>query len=180
MLDQGRVCAAARRRGRSDRDHALYPDEGAPLLELHLERIKASATELNYAFDRHAVRNAIQALCFEADAPARLRLAAARSGAYSARTGPAARNTGPTAALRGLALPVDPGDWRLRHKTAIAAFTRRDWLLPQAAGADEALFVRDDGLSPKAALPTCLSNVTAACSPRPHGSACCPACCAAR
>jgi len=50
------------------------PEDGVPLLELHLERIKASAAELGFAFDRHAVRNAIQALCFEADAPARLRL----------------------------------------------------------------------------------------------------------
>ncbi|HEX4847211.1 MAG TPA: aminodeoxychorismate synthase component I, partial [Novosphingobium sp.] len=38
------------------------PDEGMPLLELHLERIKASAAQLGFAFDRHAVRNAIQAL----------------------------------------------------------------------------------------------------------------------
>ena len=61
------------------------PYEGIALLELHLERIKASAAELGFAFDRHAVRNAIQALCFEADAPARLRLLASRSGAYSDR-----------------------------------------------------------------------------------------------
>ena len=63
------------------------PDEGIPLLELHLERIKASASELGFAFDRHAVRNAIQALCFEADAPARLRLLVSRGGAYCLELG---------------------------------------------------------------------------------------------
>ncbi|MBP6362989.1 MAG: aminodeoxychorismate synthase component I, partial [Novosphingobium sp.] len=84
------------------------PDEGAPLLELHLERIKASATELNYAFDRHAVRNAIQALCFEADAPARLRLAAARSGAYSLELGPLPETLDRPLRCAVLPLPVDP------------------------------------------------------------------------
>ena len=62
-------------------------DGQIPLLELHLERIKASAAELGFAFDRHAVRNAIQALCFEADAPAKVRLVTARSGAYTLELG---------------------------------------------------------------------------------------------
>ena len=38
------------------------PDTGIALLELHLERIKASAAELGFAFDRHAARNQIHAL----------------------------------------------------------------------------------------------------------------------
>ncbi len=122
------------------------PDEGAPLLELHLERIKASATELNYAFDRHAVRNAIQALCFEADAPARLRLAAARSGAYSLELGPLPETLDRPLRCAVLPLPVDPGDWRLRHKSSDRSFYEAGLAAAQAAGADEALFIRDDGL----------------------------------
>lgn len=122
------------------------PDEGAPLLELHLERIKASATELNYAFDRHAVRNAIQALCFEADAPARLRLAAARSGAYSLELGPLPETLDRPLRCAVLPLPVDPGDWRLRHKSSDRSFYEAGLAAAHAAGADEALFIRDDGL----------------------------------
>jgi len=45
------------------------PDAGVPRLELHLARIKASAAELGFAFDRHDTRNRIQALCFELEAP---------------------------------------------------------------------------------------------------------------
>ncbi|HNJ46921.1 MAG TPA: aminodeoxychorismate synthase component I [Novosphingobium sp.] len=122
------------------------PEEGIPLLELHLERIKASAAELGFSFDRHAVRNAIQALCFDADRPARLRLLASRSGAYSLELSePPARLAEPLrcAVLR---LPVDAGDWRLRHKTSDRGFYEAGLKAAQAAGCDEALFLRDDGL----------------------------------
>ncbi|MFA7603593.1 MAG: aminodeoxychorismate synthase component I [Novosphingobium sp.] len=125
---------------------AFTPDGGIPLLELHLERIKASAAELGFAFDRHAVRNAIQALCFEADSPGRLRLVAARSGAYSlelAEMPPPLPDPAPCAVLR---LPVDPGDWRLRHKHSDRGFHEAGLAAARAAGAVEALFVRPDGL----------------------------------
>lgn len=131
------------------------PDEGIPLLELHLERIKASAAELGFAFDRHAVRNAIQALCFEADAPARVRLVAARSGAYSLELGPlpaALPDPAPCAVLR---LPIDAGDWRLRHKTTDRGFYDVGLRAAKQAGAREALLVRDDGLVTEG----CFSNV---------------------
>ncbi|MFC0590071.1 aminodeoxychorismate synthase component I [Novosphingobium aquiterrae] len=122
------------------------PDEGVPLLELHLERIKASAAELGFAFDRHAVRNAIQALCFDAEAPARLRLCVARSGAYvldlAALPDPLPDPL-PCAVLR---LPVDPGDWRLRHKTSDRGFYEDGLAVARGAGAKEALLIRDDGL----------------------------------
>jgi para-aminobenzoate synthetase / 4-amino-4-deoxychorismate lyase len=122
------------------------PEDGIALLELHLERIKASAAELGFAFDRHAVRNAIQALCFEADAPSRLRLVTARSGAISLELGklPAALPDPVPCAV--LPLPVDPGDWRLRHKTSDRGFYDVGLRAAKEAGAMEALFVRDDGL----------------------------------
>ncbi|MBS0477654.1 MAG: aminodeoxychorismate synthase component I [Proteobacteria bacterium] len=122
------------------------PEEGVPLLELHLERIKASAAELGFVFDRHAVRNAIQALCFDAEAPARLRLCVARSGAYVldlAELPEALSEPVPCAVLR---LPVDPGDWRLRHKTSDRGFYDDGLNVARGAGAREALLVRDDGL----------------------------------
>jgi para-aminobenzoate synthetase/4-amino-4-deoxychorismate lyase len=125
---------------------AFTPDDGIPLLELHLERIKASAAELGFVFDRHAVRNAIQALCFDAEKPARLRLVSGRSGAFCLElldTPVPLPQPVPCAALR---LPVDAGDLRLRHKTSDRGFYEDALSLAQAAGAQEALFVRNDGL----------------------------------
>lgn len=122
------------------------PEEGVPRLELHLERIKASAAELGFVFDRHAVRNAIQALCFDADAPARLRLLSSRSGAYSLELGPLPAALNQPARCAVLPLPVDPGDWRLRHKSSDRGFYDLGLAAAKAAGADEALLLRDDGL----------------------------------
>ena len=121
------------------------PDEGVPLLELHLERIKASAAELGFAFDRHAVRNAIQALCFDAEAPARLRLLASRSGAYSLELGPLPVELNQPARCAVLPLPIDAGDWRLRHKSSDRGFYDVGLAAAKAVGADEALLLRDDG-----------------------------------
>jgi para-aminobenzoate synthetase/4-amino-4-deoxychorismate lyase len=125
---------------------AFTPEDGVPLLELHLERIKASAAELGFVFDRHAVRNAIHALCFDAEKPAKLRLVAARSGAYSLelRDMPPPLPQPVTCAL--VRLPVDSGDWRLRHKTSDRSFHEEAFALAETAGAGEALFLRDDGL----------------------------------
>ena len=121
------------------------PDEGVPLLELHLERIKASAAELGFAFDRHAVRNAIQALCFEADAPAKLRLVVSRGGAYCLELSALPAPFGEPAICAVLRLPVDPGDWRLRHKSSDRHFYEAALQTSQSAGAHEALLLRDDG-----------------------------------
>ncbi|NBC96562.1 MAG: aminodeoxychorismate synthase component I, partial [Deinococcus-Thermus bacterium] len=64
------------------------PTSGIALLERHLARLKRSAAELGFSFDRHAARNQIQALCFELEEPAKLRLLAARSGAIALETAP--------------------------------------------------------------------------------------------
>ena len=122
------------------------PDDGIPLLELHLERIKASAAELGFAFDRHAVRNAIQALCFEADAPARLRLLSSRSGAYCLELGSLPAPLTEPLACAVLPLPVDSSDWRLRHKCSDRHFYEAALDVARSAGAQEALLIRDDGL----------------------------------
>ncbi|MFM5953607.1 MAG: aminodeoxychorismate synthase component I [Novosphingobium sp.] len=122
------------------------PEDGVPLLELHLERIKASAAELGFVFDRHAVRNAIQALCFDADEPARLRLLASRSGAYSLELSPLPAPLKDPARCAVLRLPIDPGDWRLRHKSSDRGFYDVGLAAAKAAGADEALLLRDDSL----------------------------------
>ena len=122
------------------------PDEGIALLELHLERIKTSASELGFAFDRHAVRNAIQALCFEADAPAKLRLLVSRGGAYCLELSELPLPFSEPVPCAVLPLPVDASDWRLRHKSTDRHFYEAALAAAQGAGAQEALLVRDDGL----------------------------------
>lgn len=125
---------------------AFDPAQGVPLLELHLERMKASAAELGFEFDRHAIRNAIQALCFDLDAPAKLRLVVAKSGAHALEVTPLPAPLGRDAVCAVLPLPVASGDWRLRHKTSDRGFYLDALRVAKAAGADEALLLRDDGL----------------------------------
>ncbi len=134
---------------------AFAPDTGIPLLELHLERMKQSAAELGFSFDRHAVRNAIQALCFDADQPARLRIVSSRSGAYSLELGkmpPAFEEPVECAVVR---LPVDEGDWRLRHKTSDRSFYEAALETARNEGGAEAILLRDDGLVTEG----CITNI---------------------
>ncbi len=122
------------------------PDSGIALLELHLARMKQSAAALGFAFDRHAVRNQIQALCFELDAPARVRLLLARSGATALETGPLPATLGEPVTVIALPHPLDPSDWRLMHKTSDRGFYEDALAAARRLGADEAVLVRGDGL----------------------------------
>jgi para-aminobenzoate synthetase/4-amino-4-deoxychorismate lyase len=122
------------------------PDDGVPLIELHLARMQASAAELGFAFDRHVAANAIHALCFDALQPGKVRLLLARSGAWTVELAPLPAPLPEPARVVTLSLPVDAGDWRLRHKTTDRAFYDAGRRAAEQAGADEAVFVRDDGL----------------------------------
>jgi para-aminobenzoate synthetase/4-amino-4-deoxychorismate lyase len=125
---------------------AFTPEGGIPLLELHLERAKASAQALGFAFDRHAIRNAIQALCFDTEGPARVRLLCSRSGAHALEIGQLPAPFAGPATCVVLPHPVDPADWRLAHKTTDRAFYAAATRAAHGAGADEALLLRGDGL----------------------------------
>ncbi|MCW1382078.1 aminodeoxychorismate synthase component I [Novosphingobium sp. KCTC 2891] len=125
---------------------AFDPAQGIALLDLHIERVQTSAAELGFAFDRHAVRNAIHALCFDLDAPSKVRLLVSRGGAHALEAAPLPpRFTGPVACAV-LPLPVSDGDWRLRHKSTDRGFYEEALSVARGANAQEALFVRDDGL----------------------------------
>ncbi|MBB3957002.1 aminodeoxychorismate synthase component I [Novosphingobium sediminicola] len=127
---------------------AFDPEIGVPLLEAHLERMKESAGELGFSFDRHGARNAIHALCFQVEKPSRLRLVLGRSGAVSVEVGPLPAPLDRDAPVPVIALPIplDTGDWRLRHKTSDRWFYDAGLRAARAEGAKEAIFVRDDGL----------------------------------
>ncbi|WEK45296.1 MAG: aminodeoxychorismate synthase component I [Candidatus Andeanibacterium colombiense] len=122
------------------------PDSGIPHLERHLERMTASAAELGFAFDRHAARNQIQALCFQLDHPAKLRLLLSRGGATTLETAALPAPVEGPIACALVPLPVVTGDWRLRHKSTDRAFYEMALEIGKDQGAGEALLIRDDGL----------------------------------
>lgn len=124
---------------------AFDPAHGIALLELHLERMKASAAELGFECDRHALRNAIHVLCFDLDAPSRVRLLVSKSGAHALDAAPMPPALPGPAICAVLPLPVAEGDWRLRHKTSDRHFYEDALRAAKAAGAQEALLLRDDG-----------------------------------
>lgn len=125
---------------------AFDPENGIAMLELHLARMKKSAAVLGFEFDRHALRNQIQALCFELDRPAKLRLLSARSGASALEVQGMPEPFEGGAKVVALPLPVDPSDWRLQHKTTDRGFYEDALRAAHSMGANEAIFVRDDGL----------------------------------
>ncbi len=122
------------------------PETGIALLEHHLARMKASAAELGFEFDRHAARNQIQALSFELEAPAKIRLLLARSGAVALESAPVPDPLDQPATCIALPLPVDPTDWRLQHKTSDRSFYSDALETAHGLGAVEAVLVREDGL----------------------------------
>ncbi|MDX1703420.1 MAG: aminotransferase class IV, partial [Altererythrobacter ishigakiensis] len=121
------------------------PESGIDLLELHLERIKASAQELGFSFDRHAARNQIQALCFDLEQRSKVRLLASRRGELTLETGPVPDAKDEPIKCIALPMPVDPGDWRLRHKTTDRGFYEEALAAAKAEGAEEALLVHPEG-----------------------------------
>jgi len=123
------------------------PASGVVYLEKHIERMSASAAALGFAFDRHEARNRIHALCFEIEAPARLRLLLARDGALALEAGPLPAPFAGPAQCIALDHPVVAHDWRLQHKSTDRSFYADALAAARGAGADEALLHRDGVVS---------------------------------
>jgi len=98
------------------------PEQGVPLLERHLARIKASAEVFGFAFDRHSVRNELQAATFRLREAARIRLLLGSSGAIAIGIAPLPDT--PTQPVPVTVIPreVARDDFRLAHKTTRRAF----------------------------------------------------------
>ncbi|MFB0873841.1 MULTISPECIES: aminotransferase class IV [unclassified Sphingobium] len=96
---------------------AFDPLEGIRLLDLHLTRLKASADALGFQFDRHGVRNELQAATFRLRAKSRVRLLASRGGAIAIEVRD--HRTWPQAIMPVAVVPrhAPADDGRLRHKT---------------------------------------------------------------
>ena len=101
---------------------AFDPEEGIPLLERHLERMRISAETFGYAFDRHAARNELQAATFRLRDARRVRLLLGTTGAIAVEVSPIPPAPAAPVAVRIVPLPVDASDIRLRHKTGDRAF----------------------------------------------------------
>ena len=96
---------------------AFDPEQGMPLLDHHLARLKQSAAELGFEFDRHSARNELQAATFRLRQKSRVRMLLSRGGALAIevrehRTWPA-----PVMKVATVKRQVGANDWRLAHKT---------------------------------------------------------------
>lgn len=122
---------------------AFHPHTGIALLDRHLTRMKASANRFGFAFDRHAARNELQAATFRLKDPSRVRLLLAPSGAIAIESAPMRDAPADPVTVAVTPLPVDPADFRLRHKTSDRAFYDE---ARRAAGSFEVIFVDANGL----------------------------------
>ncbi|MEP0728998.1 MAG: aminodeoxychorismate synthase component I, partial [Parasphingorhabdus sp.] len=97
---------------------AFDPAHGIARLEPHLERMKASAGRLEFEFDRHAARNAIQAVTFHQESPAMVRLMLAQSGALAIEVKPLPAPIDGPVPCQLVPMKADPQDFRLHNKTS--------------------------------------------------------------
>lgn len=118
------------------------PEGGIHLLDRHIERIRASAAVFGIPFDRHAVRNELQAATFRIAAPRRVRLMLGQSGRIAIEIARLPQAPEGPVEVALVPLPVRPDDFRLRHKTSDRAFYSGP---REKAGAFEVAFVDPDG-----------------------------------
>ncbi len=117
------------------------PAQGISRLELHLERMKASAVVFGFEFDRHGARNQLHAATFHLDALSKIRVLLSKSGAVAIEIRPMSDAT-ELWRVAVVPLPVASTDFRLQHKTTDREFYD---VARKASGADEVLFADADG-----------------------------------
>ena len=98
------------------------PRDGIADIDRHLARMTRSAEAFGFPFDRHGVRNEIQAATFHLREARKVRLLLSRSGAVAIEVRPCAPGPARAVNVAVAPLPVRSGDFRLRHKTSDRAF----------------------------------------------------------
>ena len=131
---------------------AFDPIEGMPLLELHLERLKNSCTQLGFSFDRHNARNELQAATFHLREKSRVRMLASSAGALAIELRDAVTWPEAVVKVRAVRRPAEAADWRLHHKTTDRRIYRDAMM---AGGTYEVLMVDEDGYLTEG----CFSNI---------------------
>ncbi|MDB5716951.1 MAG: para-aminobenzoate synthase component, partial [Sphingomonas bacterium] len=101
------------------------PELGIAHLDRHLARLRASAAALGFVFDRHALRNELQAASFRLAEPRRLRILLSPSGAVAIEVRPLPPAPPGEVEVALMPLPVPPEDFRLHHKTTDRGFYDR-------------------------------------------------------
>jgi para-aminobenzoate synthetase/4-amino-4-deoxychorismate lyase len=118
------------------------PHDGIAELDRHLARMKRSAETFGFAFDRHHVRNELQAATFFLRSPRKLRLLLSPSGALAIEARPLPEAPAEAVEVKLARLPVEPEDFRLRHKTSNRRFYDD---AREAAGTFEVAFIDREG-----------------------------------
>lgn len=118
------------------------PHEGIALLERHLLRMKDSARALDFEFDRHGARNALQAFTFRLEQAQRIRLRLSRTGEIAIEASALPPLPAGPVQVAVVPLPVAAADFRLRHKTSDRGFYDA---ARAASGAFEVVFQDADG-----------------------------------
>ena len=121
---------------------AFDPVDGIRMLDLHMARLRASARALDFAFDRHAARNELQAATFRLREPSRLRMLVSRGGAMAIEI--RGHRTWPEAIMKVAVVPrpARADDPHLKHKTTDRSIYRAALA---AAGTYEALMTDAQG-----------------------------------
>ncbi|GAA0731075.1 MULTISPECIES: aminodeoxychorismate synthase component I [Sphingomonas] len=118
------------------------PEDGILLLERHLERIRDSAATFGFPFDRHVVRNELQAATFRLRDAAKVRLLLGPSGAVAIGISPPPAPPAEPVKVRIVPHSVPRDDFRLAHKTT----RRKLYDEPRrAAGTWEVVFTDAEG-----------------------------------
>ncbi|MBB5987743.1 aminotransferase class IV [Sphingobium lignivorans] len=96
---------------------AFDPASGLPMLERHISRMQASADKLGFRFDRHALRNELQAATFSFVEAMRVRVLLSRAGNMAVEVRPHA--PWPQAIMQVSIVPrlLGGDDLRIHHKT---------------------------------------------------------------
>ena len=118
------------------------PHEGVAELDRHLNRMKASADALGFAFDRHGARNELQAATFRLREEKKVRLLLSPSGAIAVEARPIPADPEEPVAVAVRQRPVRADDFRLVHKTSDRAFYDE---ARAGSGCFEIIFVDEDG-----------------------------------